>query len=67
MQIFILFFPESLYFSVIIIFLVKEAGNKNANEASNEIPNKVLLLPIMEYKVVTDLTDFNKKQIEEEV
>ena len=45
----------------------REAGSKNENEASNEIPNKMLRLPIMEYKAVTDLANSNKKKIEKEV
>ena len=45
----------------------RETGIKNANEASNEIPNKMLYLPIIKYEPVTDLTDSNKKKIEEEI
>ena len=45
----------------------REAGNKNTNEESNDIPNKVLHLSIIEYKAVAELKDLNKKKIEEEV
>ena len=33
----------------------REEGNKNANETSNEIPNKMLYIPIMEYEAVTEI------------
>ena len=43
----------------------REGGNKNANEASNEVPNKYL--PIMKYETLTDLTNSSKKKIEKEL
>ena len=44
-----------------------ETGNRNANEAFNEILNKIVCLPIMKYEAVKDLTDWNKKKIQEEI